>query len=214
VRVSITYRKNFNLCLSCHDAVRGLEHCLTRNSPVMNASRYRRFPYLLALIGQSVVMFGLPIPAFNAEHRSHGTPDSVCGCSPSDRAEKRCCCSKPGDADRCCSIVPAIYPDDDECYAASNALGESPKSCCARKDTGRPDRSETDSRTPLRWVGGVLSQRCLGVFDKSLAPLTLQGSLPESSFCLVFDRSLCCWLLVAAATPIIVPTIPSVPPPR
>jgi len=47
----------------------------------------RLFAVCLALVGQLVGAFGLPVARGSA-----GTPDAACGCCPADRTAGRCCC--------------------------------------------------------------------------------------------------------------------------
>ncbi len=165
------------------------------SSPLL-ASRQSRFAVCLALFGQFAATFGLPMPIIGAAGQDIRRVDSLCGCTPSDRAAGRCCCCSGRSDNR------------------DTPAADEPPSCCAKPTASSSRGATTTHDVKLRWVGGVLTQRCQGPLDRTIAAVAPLAFPPEPSVRWTFE-----WSVTGSApsiffNPIATPAIPDVPPPR
>jgi hypothetical protein len=105
----------------------------------------------LALVGQLVGVFGLPVVRGTSADSVH-RPDSLCGCCPADRTAGRCCCAKVAGAPACCST--ASEPE------------EEPAPCCQA-------HRKKPAAVVVYWSVPSMRQKCLGTSDP--APLPVSG---------------------------------------
>jgi hypothetical protein len=166
----------------------------------MAVSCHSRGALCLALMGQLVATFGLPIPSFGLGRPAAGHVDSACGCSPSDRAVGRCCCSLP-------------KANDDACSSPNVFAVEEPSSCCAKHKTS-PSKHEESSPVKVLWFGSIMTERCRGSFDRTILAIAPLSFPPEASRRWSFDPDTIETLQSISENPVVLPAIPDVPPPR
>jgi len=158
-------------------------------------SRRFRIPAVcLALIGQFVGVFGLPI--VTGHESAPNTPVTACGCSVAERDAGLCCCHRPA-LPPCC---------------AKKAASQHPKSCCESAVGGHGDDS---SHEPVvGWVNSVLRQKCLGDEPTVTGVPVTPGIVPDLPATFLADVGPVDRLAVADLSGPSVPIPPAVPPPR
>lgn len=154
----------------------------------------------LALIGQVVATFGLPLPLLNSGQTRAGAVDSLCGCSQADRDEGRCCCSRmKSKAEAAQDLL--IIPE------------EEPGSCCS-KHKKKSHQEAQSSDIAVRWFGGIIAERCHGPLERSLIEVAPLAFPPGESERWSYDWHCSEALLIPPCVPISLSAIPELPPPR
>jgi hypothetical protein len=161
----------------------------------------------LALLGQAATTFGFPMLVFSSSE-SQPAPAAAadCGCCPADRTASRCCCNH---------LTPATAK-----ATTDSVEGKGP--CCLRhsKAKSNPESTEvapnpeTSSKVQLRWVGGVLAQRCQGPLDSALSPVHVLAFPAEAPNHWTFDWAFRNCLPIEACIALSIPSKPDLPPPR
>jgi hypothetical protein len=66
----------------------------------------------------------------------------------------------------------------------------------------------------VKWLGGILQQKCLGIFDDAFSPFALSSILPDESANWSLDSTLWTWLPNSLeAFPLVAASLDA-PPPR
>lgn len=182
-------------------------------TPTLLAPFFHRLAILLALLGQSLVAFGLPLPALFAS-----SADAVCGCSEADRTAGRCCCAQSGNAAPCCrKPTPPPRESVPSCCAVKKSTTAKRPSCCqtpSETPPGKPTDKPAEPKAKVHVLGGIIKQRCTGVLDHALAPLILASIPPQLPLLLDRDQAFRYFVPTSADVSLVVPVTPSVPPPR
>jgi hypothetical protein len=154
------------------------------------ASRGIRIPAVyLALVGQLVGVFGLPV--VTGRESPSNAPVTACGCSAEDRDAGRCCCHRPA-LPPCC---------------AKKAAAQAKESCCVGHDDS--------SRTPVvQWVNPSVRQKCLGDTPATAAQPVTPSIAPDMPAGLVDEPNPVGRIAVNDLFPISRLAAPDDPPPR
>jgi len=149
----------------------------------------------LALLGQLVGLFGLPVLV--GHESPSDAPVTACGCSAADRDAGLCCCHQP-----------ALPP----CCAKKAAIQQT-ASCCHAADRSKARESSHDGPA-VHWVNSVLRQKCHGDAPTATGEPLVPSVAPDSPLCFGHDADPVGLLVVPDTFPVSTVARPDVPPPR
>ena len=155
----------------------------------MTPRRFRIPAVCLALLGQLVAVFGLPVVI--GREAPSSAPVTACGCSAADRDAGRCCCHRPA-LPPCC---------------AKKAAEQAKASCCV---------PHGDSIPPpvVQWVNVSLRQKCLGDTPATPAQPITPSIAPDMPTEMMAERNLIGSVALHDHLPLSRPVPPADPPPR